>query len=284
MLPTQKPNISFFFPAYNDAGTIKKLTLKALEVLEEVANEYEIIIVNDGSFDNTGKVADDVAKKYDHVIVHHHLYNIGYGAALKTGFLTSKYDLIFYTDGDMQYNPDELKKMLPFIEDADIITGYKIKRADPWSRKLSSLFYNLVVRLFLQIRIKDVDTAFKLVKKEVIENIDISINGGFICAELFAKAAKKGYKIKQIPVSHFPRTYGNSSSFNIFFILRSILELMELWWNIVLRDKFFYARQNFWKFIYAKSKRVPSEDKSNIEDISNTKPDDDELINPVIKY
>lgn len=245
-----KANISFFFPAFNDAGTIEKLTVAALEVLKEVADQYEVIIVNDGSFDNTEEEADRVAATYPHVIVHHHLYNIGYGAALKTGFFTAKYDLIFYTDGDMQYDPQELKKMLPFLDEADIITGYKIKRADSWTRGLSAWIYNTVVRIFLGINLKDVDTAFKLLKREVIDNIDISINSGFICAEIFAKAIKKGYRIKQLPVHHYPRTYGSSSSFNFFFILRSILELMELCWDISLRERFFNLRQKFWSLIY----------------------------------
>lgn len=245
-----KPNISFFFPAFNDAGTVEALTVSAIKVLKEVAEKYEIIIVNDGSFDDTGDVADNVSKKYDHVVVKHHLYNIGYGAALKTGFLTCKYELIFYTDGDMQYDPSELKKLLPFLKEADIVTGYKIKRADPWTRVLSAWFYNLIVRIFLGVRVKDVDTAFKLIRKEVLDSVNVSMNGGFICAELFARAVNKGFKIKQVPVNHFPRTYGTSSSFNVFFILRSIIELMELWWDIVLRDRFFRYRQKIWRSFY----------------------------------
>ncbi len=245
-----KPNISFFFPAFNDAGTVEKLTLAALDVLKKVANKYEVIIVNDGSFDNTGEVADQVAAKYDNVVVKHHLYNIGYGAALKTGFYTARYELIYYTDGDMQYKPNELQKMLPFLKEADIVTGYKTNRADNWTRGLSAWFYNLIVRIFLRIHFKDVDNACKLIKREVLDDMQLVINGGFICAEIFAKAMKKGYKVKEVPVKHYPRTYGRSSSFDFFFILRSIVELMELWWDIILRDKFFKARQRFWSVFY----------------------------------
>ena len=164
-LPEQgsKPNISFFFPAFNDAGTIEKLTVAAIQVLKKVANKYEVIIVNDGSLDNTGEVADKLARKYDNVVVKHHLYNIGYGAALKTGFYSAKYELIYYTDGDMQFDPGELEKMLPLMDKADIVTGYKVKRADSRGRRATSWIYNRFVKTFLGIRVNDVDTALKLI-------------------------------------------------------------------------------------------------------------------------
>lgn len=251
----RKPNISFFFPAFHDAGTVEKLVLAARDVLRELAQQWEIIIVNDGSFDNTGDVADECAQKYENVVVQHHIYNIGYGAALKTGFYTAQYDLIFYTDGDMQYDPRELRELLPLLnEEVAIVSGYKKKRADTWDRILSAKFYNFVVRMIFRIHVRDVDAAFKLIRREVIDNIDLISNGGFICAELFAKARKLGYQVVQHPVGHYPRTYGRSSAFNLFFILRSTIELLELWWDIMARDKFFEFRQRLWRFLLCRTK------------------------------
>ncbi len=247
---TAKPTISFFFPAFDDAGTVEKLALAASAVLREIADQWEVIIVNDGSFDNTGEVAEACAQQYENIVVKHHAYNQGYGAALKTGFKTARYDLIFYTDGDMQYDPQELKMLLPLLKNqVAIVSGYKSKRADTWDRVLSAKIYNFVVRLFFRIHVRDVDAAFKLVRREVMQNIELTSNGGFICAELFAKARKLGYQVAQLPVSHYKRTYGRSSAFNLLFIIRSTLELMDLWWTIMARDKFFLARQNFWRRI-----------------------------------
>ena len=255
-----KPSISFFFPAFQDEGTVEKLVVAASEVLRETADKWEIIIVNDGSFDNTGDVADECARKYENVIVQHHIYNIGYGAALKTGFYTAQHELIFYTDGDMQYDPQELKLLLPLLkENVAIVSGYKKRRADTWDRIVSAKFYNWIVRLIFRIHVRDVDAAFKLVRREVIDNIDFMSNGGFICAELFAKARKLHYKVKQLPVSHYKRSYGRSSAFNLFFILRSAIELLELWWDIMAREKFFEFRQRLWRFLLWK-KASPSKE------------------------
>jgi len=245
-----KPNISFFFPAFNDAGTVEKLTVAAIEVLKRVANKYEVIIVNDGSLDNTGDVADRVARKYDNVIVKHHLYNIGYGAALKTGFYSAKYEWIYYTDGDMQFDPGELEKMVPLMDKADIISGYKITRAEGTGRSATSWMYNKFVRSCLGVGVSDVDTAAKLIKREVIENIHLNLNGTFICAEILAKALKQNYRVAQVPVNHYPRTYGHTNALNLFFLMRSSVELMELWWNVALQEKLLGVRQKMLRSKY----------------------------------
>ncbi len=245
MAKVEKKNISFFFPAFNDEGTVEKLVEDAIDVLESVANDYEIIIVDDGSLDDTGKVADEMARKYAKVKVVHHLYNIGYGAALKTGFATSRHELIFYTDGDHQFDPVELKELLPWIEEYDIVSGYRAERADSRTRRIASQLYNFMIHLLFRIRLKDIDCAFKLLKREVVQASGRYINNGaFICAELFFRAIRKGYKIKQIPVHHYSREYGKSSSFSLFFILRSIVELTETLWYLDWRDRFYGFRRN----------------------------------------
>lgn len=233
-----KKNISFFFPVFNDEATVKKMVVDAIRVLESVADQYEIIIVDDGSLDDTAKIADEMAKKYPQVKVIHHLYNIGYGAALKTGFATCKYDLIFYTDGDHQFDLGELTKLLPFIEEYDIISGYRANRADSISRLIASKIYNFVIWSLFGIRVRDVDCAFKLFKRQVVQTSGHYINNGaFICAEFFFLAMRQKYKIKQVPVHHYPREYGKSSSFSFFFVLRSVVELAETAWELRLKER-----------------------------------------------
>jgi len=244
-------NISFFFPAFNDEGTVEKMVVDAIKVLESVAKDYEIIIVDDGSFDGTGKVADKMAQRYPKVKVVHHLYNIGYGAALKTGFATSKYGLIFYTDGDHQFDPAELTRLLPFIGDYDIVSGYRAKRADTLSRRVFSKLYNFIILISLGVRLRDVDCAFKLIKKKVVQTSGQYINNGaFICAELFFRALQQGYKVKQIPVHHYAREYGKSSSFSLFFLLRSAVELSETAWELRLKEKVHAFRRNLQRKLF----------------------------------
>jgi len=248
-----KVNISFFFPAFNDEGTVERMVVDAVKVLKSTAGKYEIIIVNDGSLDGTGKVADEMAKKFPQVKVVHHLYNIGYGAALKTGFATSKYELIFYTDGDHQFDPAHLTKLLPFIGEYDIVSGYRARRADSLSRRVMSKLYNFFVIVFLGVKLRDVDCAFKLLKRRVVRASGQYINNGaFICAELFLRAIKGGYKVKQVPIDHYAREYGKSSSFSFFFLLRSAVELLETTWELRLREKVHSLRRNMQRGLFSR--------------------------------
>ncbi|MFH1715684.1 MAG: glycosyltransferase family 2 protein [Elusimicrobiota bacterium] len=237
--------ISFFFPAFNDEGTIEEMVEEGRKILSDISSEYEIIIVNDGSIDNTGIEADKMAEKHHEVKVVHHLYNIGYGAALKTGFASAQYDLIFYTDGDHQFNLQELKSFMEYIDEYDIVSGYRENRAYSNSkvRKFASKLYNLFIRLFFNLPYKDVDCAFKLIKKDVVERSGYFVNSAFICTEIFYEALKLGKTIKQIPVKHYPRKYGTSSSFSLFFILRSVIELFEALWEVKYKERFYAFRQ-----------------------------------------
>ena len=241
----KKYNISFFFPAFNDEGTIALMVEDAKKVLNEVADNYEIIIIDDGSPDNSGLIADKMAKKYETVKVIHHKYNLGYGAALKSGFANAKYDLIFYTDGDHQFDISELKSFMPYIEEYDLIAGYRTTRAYSNSkiRKFSSEVYNFFIKLVFGLDYKDLDCAFKLMKKDVVKNSEDFINSAFICAILFYEAKKNNKKIMQLPVSHYKRQYGTSSSFSFWFIIKSVIELFEAVWNVKFREKVYESRQ-----------------------------------------
>jgi len=161
----KKQNISFFFPVFFDEGTVELMVEDARKVLSEIADKYEIIIIDDGSPDLSGQIADQMAKKYENVKVVHHKYNLGYGAALKSGFANSKYELIFYTDGDHQFDINELKSFVPYIDEYDLIAGYRKTRAyeNHKTRKFSSYIYNFFIRVVFGLKYKDLDCAFEFI-------------------------------------------------------------------------------------------------------------------------
>lgn len=235
-------NLSVFFPAFNEEGNIENIVNKAVSVLEKLKLEdYEVIIVNDGSTDETGKVADSLAKKNSKVRVIHHPKNLGYGEALKSGFYGAKFDIIVYTDGDGQFDFSEVSKFLEKIEDLpagrqgyDLVIGYRIKRQDPYLRILFKKGWKLTLLAFFRLTLKDVDCGFKMVKKSVLEKIPHleSSRGAMINAELAIKAKKAGFKIGQIGVSHFPRRSGKPTGANLNVIIKSYLDLVKLWWEL----------------------------------------------------
>ena len=239
----QRPSISFFFPAFNDAGTIRWLVEDGFRVLPTLTDDFEIIIVNDGSFDETGPIADELAAQHDEVRVVHHPVNLGYGAALQSGFAAAGKDLIFYTDGDRQFNVGELPKLMAEIDGAGIVSGYRIARAEGQDRRLSSNVYNFVTKKLFGLQIRDVDCAFKLIRREVLEDVTLTMNGDFICAELFYHAGRRGFPVRQVPVHHYARTYGVSMAYSWFGIARSLVEFGFLLWELRARDRVLQARQ-----------------------------------------
>lgn len=207
---SDKPDISVFFPAYNEETNIEECITSALKVLKEVANNYEVIVVDDGSTDNTGKIADEWAKKDKHVRVIHHKPNKGYGAALRTGCTKAKYEYVFYTDSDLQFDIRELKKLIPLIKDADIVSGYRIHRDDPKMRILAAWVYNRIIRYYFGFKIKDVDSAFKLYRRNIFDTFNITCDHGIVDPEILIKANLNGFKIVQTGVHHYARNSGGS--------------------------------------------------------------------------
>lgn len=222
------PSVSIVLPAYNEERNIEKAVESCLSVLEKISREYEVIVVDDGSKDNTGKIADKLQDKNAHVRVIHHPKNEGYASALRSGFENSKFELVFYTDSDNQFNIDELPKMLSLIKDFDIIVGYRVNRKDSFYREVISRGYNFLIRILLGIKLKDVDCSFKLFKGDVIRKIKIEHEGWLVDTEILAKAMKKGYKIKEIPVTHYPRLNGKSTVKPISSIFNTFKELIKL--------------------------------------------------------
>ena len=227
----KKPSISFFCPAYYDEGNLPLLIPRVYQVLRKHTAEFEIVIINDGSPDRTGVVAEELAKKFaPKVKVIHHQKNLGYGAALKRGFQQAKkFDYVFYTDGDNQYDATELKKMMPFLKEYDAIVGYRTKRALSLTRKIQTLFFNRLVRWLFGIKIKDVNCSMKIISKEALKQINLTSDSSFIEAELLIKLKQKNFKIKEVEVSHFPRRFGKASGGNFKVIMKTIFEMIRLY-------------------------------------------------------
>jgi glycosyltransferase involved in cell wall biosynthesis len=225
-----KPSIYFFCPAYNDEGNIEKVVSGAAKVLEETSGDYLIAIVEDGSPDKTGEIADRLTKEYSKLKVIHHPVNMGYGKALQTGFENPErenYDLIVYTDGDGQFDITELKKVLPLIENNDVVIGYRISRAEGWRRKFQSWVYNFLTRMISGLKFRDFNCSFKIFRREVLEHIDIEFPSVFIDAELVIKAALAGYKIAETGVTHYSRATGEGSGAKWSLISDTMKSMLE---------------------------------------------------------
>ena len=222
--------ISVFFPAFNDEGSIGGLVADALAVLPALADDYEVIVVNDGSSDGTARVLEALAAREPRLRVVHHPENRGYGAALRTGFKSASKELVFYTDGDGQYDVRELASLRPLLAaGVDIVNGYKIQRADVWRRKALGAVYNRLAHLLFNIPIRDVDCDFRLIRRRAVEGVELSSSSGSICVELVHKLHRAGCVFAEAPVHHFPRAHGRSQFFTLRRVARTAGDLLGLW-------------------------------------------------------
>lgn len=231
---SRPPSISVFFPAYNDAGTIASMVVTAVRTLRELTDDYEVIVVNDGSEDHTAEVLEELARLYDCLRVIHHPKNLGYGAALRSGFAACTKELIFYTDGDAQYDPRELKLLLPALrEEVDLVNGWKIERHDPLHRVIIGRIYQYVVKFAFGLKLKDVDCDFRLMRRTIFEKVKLKSDSGVICVELMKKVQDAGFGLAEVPVHHYHRAYGRSQFFNFRRIKRTLIQLVHLWFELV---------------------------------------------------
>ena len=218
--------LTAFFPAYYDEGNIAKVVDKAVEVIESMKlKDYEIIIIEDGSPDRTGEVADELAEKHEKVRVIHHEKNMGYGATLKDGFLSAKMDYVFYSDGDNQFDLDEMKKFIALLPYSDIVVGYRKKKQYSTYRKITSMCYNFLLRAIYDIDYVDVDCAFKVFKRDLFDKITIDSVDAFIDAEVLIKAELLGYTSTDVGVKHLPRLDGISTGARPSVIIKTIKEV-----------------------------------------------------------
>jgi glycosyltransferase involved in cell wall biosynthesis len=235
--PADKPaGLSVFFPAYNDSGTIASMVIGAVQAASELTPDYEIIVVNDGSADATPQIADELARTYPNVRVVHHAKNRGYGGALQTGFRSATKELVFYTDGDAQYDPAEMAvlwaRMAPGV---DLVNGYKISRSDPFHRIVIGRVYHHIVKRLFGLGVRDVDCDFRLMRRTIFETIDLEKTSGVICLEMMKKITDGGFRIVEVPVHHYHRAFGKSQFFNVRRIAKTGVDVLRLWYELVIR-------------------------------------------------
>ncbi len=229
-----EPGISAFFPAFNDAGSIGDLVGRVLEILPALTNDYEVIVVNDGSTDGTAEVLEQLALTNPHLRVVHHERNLGYGAALQTGFRNARKDLIFYTDGDGQYDVRELFTLRRLLTDeVDVVNGYKIKRSDAPSRKVLGGIYNQTARLMFRLPIRDVDCDFRLMRRRRVQEVEITSSTGAVCVELVSKLHRSGCTFAETPVGHYPRLHGSSQFFTYRRVWDTAIDFSLLWLKMI---------------------------------------------------
>lgn len=230
------PSLSVFFPAYNDARSIPVLVQKAFAVLANHAIDFEVIVVNDGSRDETGAVLAQLATVYGpRMRVIEHPVNRGYGAALRSGFAGAIKELVFYTDGDGQYDVGELPLLLEKLAPGvGLVNGYKLERNDPWHRICIGTLYNRFARLLFGIRLRDIDCDFRLMRRELLQQLDLESDTGTICVELVRKIELSPWKVVEVGVHHYPRLHGRSQFFRLPSLFRTFRQLIALYCKLVV--------------------------------------------------
>jgi glycosyltransferase involved in cell wall biosynthesis len=231
-----KPDITVFFPVYKDERTVRTVTEKAIKVCEEIAAGYEIIIIDDCSPDNSGKIADEMAMQCKHVKVIHHKINMGYGAAVKTGLGAAKFEFIFFTDGDDEYDMWDIKKLSLLRDYYDLIITFRYKKIYDSSRIFMSYMYNSLLRWMFRTTYRDISTGMRMVRKSVIRDVRLLSNSPFIGAELTIKLMMKGYRIGEAGIQTFPRKIGGGSSTSFKNILKTIADLWAVYRQIFSDD------------------------------------------------
>lgn len=232
-------SISAFFPAYNDENSIGKIIRTTAHLLPKLTNDYEIVVVNDGSTDATGDLLQALAAEYPFLKVIRHSVNKGYGAALISGFANCSKNLIFYTDGDGQYDVEELPALLAlFSENVDLVNGYKISRSDPMHRILLGCIYQHAMRRLFCLNIRDVDCDFRLFRRSLLLDSPLASDSGVICVEMIKKFQNQGCRTIEAPVHHYPRYYGRSQFFSFKHLRRVFEQLFVAWWKLIVKPLF----------------------------------------------
>jgi len=221
--------LSVIFPAFNEEANIRQTVEAARMVLPKLAQTYEIVLVNDGSRDATTPICDELAEQYPEVRAIHHMVNRGYGAALKSGILAARYDYIFFTDSDGQFDLQELENLIEYAGQYDIVTGYRAKRQDPPHRLINAWGWKTLVRMLLGVNVRDIDCAFKVFQRSVFDRIQIRSVGAMVNTEILAQANSFGMRIFEVKVTHYPRRAGKPSGANLRVIAKAFKELFRLW-------------------------------------------------------
>ena len=232
------PKLSVFFPTYNEEGNIKKVVSDAKSVLQKVATKWEIIIVNDGSTDKTKEVAEALVKsdkqslplRGGRIKLVNHPRNRGYGGALKTGLKSAKYEWVAFTDSDGQFDFSEISKFIAKKDEADLVLGFRIKRADSFLRKVYTFGWKTLARILLGLKAKDYSCGFKMIKKEVFAKVQPLVGEEKVTQiELLVKARKEGFRFAEVGVHHYPRLKGKQTGAKLSVVFKSVLDLFKLW-------------------------------------------------------
>jgi glycosyltransferase involved in cell wall biosynthesis len=230
-----RPSITAFFPCYNDAGTIASIVITADRTLRDLTDDYEIIVGNDASTDNSAAILSELQGLYPRLRVLTHTTNRGYGGNLRSMFAAATKDLIFYTDGDAQYDPAELTALYARLaDDVDVVQGWKIERSDPLHRKIIGRVYHHFVRVWFGLHLRDVDCDFRLFRRHVMESFPLASNSGCITVEMMTRIEQAGFRVVEVPVHHYHRAYGQSQFFNFPRVARTLIELSMLWLRLKL--------------------------------------------------
>jgi glycosyltransferase involved in cell wall biosynthesis len=220
-------SISVVLPAYNEEKNIEPMVSEVVRVMSGLSDDYEVVVVNDGSRDSTAREVVELEKRYPQVRLIDHEVNKGYGAALYTGFISARKDWIFLTDSDKQFNVAEISRLLPFMDTADFIAGYRAPRRDPFQRRLFGKAWTALVTVLFGYTVRDVDCAFKLFRREIVERTHIQSRGATFSAELLVRAKRKGYRFHEVAVTHLPRMAGTQTGAKPAVILRAFRELIR---------------------------------------------------------
>jgi glycosyltransferase involved in cell wall biosynthesis len=230
--------LSVFFPAYNDSGTIASLVITAIKAASKLTPDHEVVVVNDGSSDRTAEIADELSRLYPCVRVIHHEQNRGYGGALRTGFASASKEIVFYTDGDAQYDPAEMcalwERLGPGV---DLVNGYKISRSDPLHRIIIGRLYHHTVKLLFGLKVRDVDCDFRMLRRNIFDRVQLEKNSGVICLEMMKKIQDSGFRIVEVPVHHYHRAVGRSQFFNFRRLAQTAVDVVRLWVALVVHKK-----------------------------------------------
>ncbi len=225
---TRLPSLSIFMPCYNEEANVERVTRAALDAGLRVTDDLEVIVVNDGSRDRTGEIADRLAAADARVRAVHNNPNQGYGGAVVRGLSEAKKEWICFTDGDGQFDMNEIPLLVGLLDRCDFAVGYRLKRADPWIRKLNAWAWCTLVRALFGLKVRDIDCAFKLLPRRLMQQIKLESRGALISTELLARAARAGYRIEEVGVHHYPRTAGTQTGAKFRVILRAFRELFKL--------------------------------------------------------
>ncbi len=239
-----RPSISVFFPCYNDAGTISVMVTRALQVLREVSDDYEVYVFDDGSSDDSREILAEVKRQYpDEFWYETHEKPYGYGGQIRAAIRAARKEWFFYTDGDAQYDARELKLLVEKISDeVDVVNGYKIKRQDPLHRILIGYAYQYFIKFIFNLQIRDVDCDFRLMRRKIFDVVELESDSGTITFEMVKKIQDAGYRFVEVPVNHFYRQYGTSQFFNFSRVGRTLLAIGGWWWRLVVKQE---AKQQY---------------------------------------